>query len=80
MLKYYTIQILLFNAYMMVLWNIRVLVLLNHRSIILVLVLVSIMFAYAGCEDERSFDFELCLSINSINALGNNQEYKTSFL
>ena len=38
------------------------------------------MFAYAGCEDKWSFDFELCLSIDSINALGNNQEYKASFL
>ena len=38
------------------------------------------MFAYTGCEDERSFDFELRLSIDSINAIGNNQEYKASFL
>ena len=37
------------------------------------------MFAYPG-EDRGSFDFELCLPINSMNALENNLELKASLL
>ena len=36
------------------------------------------MFAYPGCEGEGSVDFELCLPIDSMNALGNDQEYMAS--
>ena len=38
------------------------------------------MFAYPGCEDGKSFDFELCLAIDSMNALGNDQEFNASLL
>ena len=39
---------------------------------------VGIMFAYHRCEGGGSFDFELCLPIDSMNALGNDQEFKVS--
>ena len=32
---------------------------------------VSVMFAYPGFEGGGSFDFELCLPIDSMNDLGN---------
>ena len=38
------------------------------------------MFAYPGCEDWRSVDLELCLSIDSMNGLGNNQDFMTALL
>ena len=38
------------------------------------------MFVYPGCEEGGSFDFELCLPIDSMNALGNDQEFKASLL
>ena len=31
------------------------------------------MFAYPGCKGGGSFNFELCLSIDLMNALGNDQ-------
>ena len=38
------------------------------------------MFAYLGYEGGGSFDFKLCLPINWMNALGNDQECKASLL
>ena len=34
------------------------------------------MFAYLGCEGGESSDFKLCLPIDSMNAIGNDQEFK----
>ena len=34
------------------------------------------MFAYPGYEGGESFDFELCLPIDSMNILGNDQKFK----
>ena len=41
---------------------------------------VGVMFAYPGYEGGGSLNFELCLSIGSMNALGNDQEFKASLL
>ena len=38
------------------------------------------MFAYPKCESGGSFGFELCLAIESMNALGNDQKFKASLL
>ena len=38
------------------------------------------MFAYLGCEGGESLDFKICLSIDSMNALGNGQAFKASLL
>ena len=38
------------------------------------------MFAYLVCEGGGSFDFKLCLPIDSMNALVNDQEFKASLL
>ena len=38
------------------------------------------MFAYPGCEGGESFDLELYLPIDSMNALGNDQGFKTFLL
>ena len=73
----------------------RVLVLFNHRSLILILFfpqqflfimgleiklcLVGVMFAYPYVKVEE-FDFELCLPIDSMSALGNDQEFKAFLL
>ena len=38
------------------------------------------MFAYPICEGGGSFDFKLCLPIDSMNAFGNDQEFKASLL
>ena len=38
------------------------------------------MFAYLGYEGGGSFDFKLCLPIDSMNAFGNDQEFKASLL
>ena len=35
------------------------------------------MFFYPGCECGGSIDFKLCLPINSMDALGNNQKFMT---
>ena len=41
---------------------------------------VGVMFTYPGCEGGGSFDLELCLPIDSMNALRNDQEFKASLL
>ena len=41
---------------------------------------VGVMCVYPGCEGGGSFDLELCLPIDSKNALENNQEFKASLL
>ena len=38
------------------------------------------MFAYPRCEGRGSFNFELCLPIDEMNALGNDQEFKAFFV
>ena len=42
--------------------------------------IVGVMFAYPRCEGGRSVDFELCLPIDSMNALGNDQMFMDSLL
>ena len=38
------------------------------------------MYAYPGCEGRGSFNFELWLPIDSMNALENDQKFKASLL
>ena len=38
------------------------------------------MYAYPGCEGGGSIDFELCLSIDLMNAFENDQEFKVFLL
>ena len=72
-LKHCRILVLLFNAYMMVLMKHKILVLFNHRSIIVILLfpqqimfinglgnkVLGVMFAYLGCEGGESFNFRI---------------------
>ena len=94
MLKHCTIQVLLFNAHMMFLMESKNTCTLkssiNNSNIALSLIVsvynalgnkvVSVMFAYLEYEGGGSFDFELYLSIDSMNALGNDKEFKASLL
>ena len=41
---------------------------------------VGVMFVYLGCEGRRSSGFELYLPIDSMNVVGNDQEFKASLL
>ena len=72
----------------------RLLEFFNHQSIIIVLLfpqqffvhngpgnkVLGVMFTYPNWEGGRSIDLELCMPIDSMNALGNDQEFMATLL
>ena len=93
-LKYCVIQVILFNAIRWFYWNIRVLVLFNHRLIIVILFfsstvsvhnelenkVVVVVFAYPWCEGGGSVDLDCVLPDDSMNILGNDREFMVDFV